>query len=195
MVSRAEVWIYELNERGHWLFRLYDRCNEVWARMVFRSVRERASRLDETLVGRGVTVRMRVLGPEDLDALVALFETLGQHKYLPPHPLDRESARAAISRMSYLPFGWFDGERLVGYLLVRLFFPKRAATGVWMLTECFNSGLGTLGVDTTGTFTTSEGFDDYITVPLDNIASLRGAVTAGWRIQRKNKRFYVLLRE
>ncbi|HIG01148.1 MAG TPA: hypothetical protein EYQ66_07575 [Myxococcales bacterium] len=195
IVSRAEVWIYELNESGHWFFGFYDWCNEIWARLAFRSVRERASRLDEPLAGKDITARMRMLGSEDLEDFVALLETLDQHKYLPPHRLDRSGARAALERASYLPFGVFDEERLVGYWLVRLFFPRRAATGVWMLSEYFDSGLGTRGVFTTGTFTTGEGFADYITVPLDNTASLRGAVTAGWRVVRKNHRFYVLVRD
>ena len=41
-------------------------------------------------------------------------------------------------------------------------------------------------------FTLSEGLSDYVTVPVDNIYSLRGAQWAGWKIVRTNRRFHVL---
>ena len=43
LLSRAEEWIYELNERDHWLFALYDHANELWSRLVYRGVRRRAA--------------------------------------------------------------------------------------------------------------------------------------------------------
>lgn len=38
-----EVWLYELNERNHWLFRLLEWGNEIHSRIVFRGVRRRAA--------------------------------------------------------------------------------------------------------------------------------------------------------
>jgi len=195
ILSRAEVWIYELNEQNHWIFRLYDAFNEFWARLVFRGVRARAANVDTQVEGRGVSVHMRLLSPADSESFAELLETLAQHKYRPPHALDRAAAVAALRRRSFLPFGIWDDERLVGYYLVRLFFPKRAATGVWMLSRYHSAGLGRAGIRVTGAFTRAEGLDDYITVPLDNISSLKGALGGGWRIVRSNRRFYVLLRE
>ena len=196
LLNRAEEWIYELNQRGHWLFTLYDFGNELWARLVFRGVRRRAAAFEATVAGREDAAQLRMFrAGEDDDAFAALLGELSQFKYRPPHPLDAASARRALRRRSYLPFGLFHDGELVGYLLIRLFFPRRAATGIWSRELAHNKGFSTNAVATTAGFTSSEGIADYITVPLDNVYSLRGALTAGWRIVRKNRRFYVLLHE
>jgi hypothetical protein len=191
LLASAEVLIYELNERHHWAFRLYDACNELWARLVFRRVRRRASRIDVPLPGRQGTARLRFLTPADAEAFAGLLARF-DFKYLPPHPLDRESARRALRRTSYLPFGIFDGEELVGYTLVRLFFPWRAVHGVWSLPSNYNRGFSQMAVKKTSDFTGAQGLNDFVTVPVDNVHSLRGAQWAGWRIIRSNRRFHLL---
>lgn len=197
ILNRAEEWIYELNERGHWLFTVYDLCNELWARLVFRRLRQRAAGFEASVAGRdGDRAELRMLrAGEDDAAFAELLVALSRFKYLPPHALDGAAARRALRRTSYLPFGLYHEGELIGYLLVRLFFPGRAVTGIWSLESAHNRGFSTRAVATTAGFTRHEGLADYITVPLDNEYSLRGALTAGWRIVRKNRRFYVLLHE
>lgn len=192
--NRAEEWLIHLNERDHWLFRLYDRANELWAALVFRGVRERASRIDAPLEGKGDVARLRFLTPADGEGFAELLSRF-DFKYTPPHPRDRRGALRALRRRHYLPFGIFHGDRLVGYTLVRLFFPRRAATGVWSIPSNYNRGFSQMAVKTTADFMKAEGFADYVTVPLDNPHSLRGAQWAGWRIVRTNRRAYVLRHE
>jgi hypothetical protein len=195
LLCRAEEWVYDLNARDHWLFRLYDLGNEAWARLVFGRVRRRAARFETLLEGKGgVRVPMRLLGPGDDEAFAELLSRF-DFRHLPPHPLDREAARRALRRASYLPFGFFDAEgRLLGYVLVRLFFPFRAATGVWSLATNHARGISQAAVKATAeNVTAPAGLADYVTVPLDNVYSLRGAQWAGWRIVRTNRRFHVLL--
>lgn len=193
LLDRAEEWIYDLNARDHWLFSLYDFGNEVWARLVFRGVRRRAGGIDAEIRGRdGATARLRLLRPEDEDAFASLLERLARFPHRPPHPLDRASARRALHRRSYLPFGLFFEGELVGYLLVRLFFPRRAVTAIWSLELAHNKRFSVNSGLVTSSFTRSEGLADYITVPLDNLYSLKAAQGAGWEILRKNRRFYVL---
>ena len=31
-----DAWLYELNERNHWLFHFLEWCNDLYARIVFR---------------------------------------------------------------------------------------------------------------------------------------------------------------
>ncbi|MGH0029573.1 MAG: hypothetical protein ACQGVC_07270 [Myxococcota bacterium] len=195
LLDRAEEWIYDLNERGHWLFSLYDGCNELWASLVFRGVKRRAAALDERVEGRdGEEARIRLLRADDDDeAFARLLEGLGGFPYRPPHPLDRAAAERALRRRSYLPFGIFYRGELVGYLLVRLFFPRRAVTAIWSLEIAHNKRFSLNAGVITSSFTRSERLDDYITVPLDNTYSLKAALGAGWEIVRKNRRFYVLL--
>ena len=195
LLCRAEEWIYDLNARDHWVFRIYEWGNEVWARMVFRGVRAAARRFDTILEGKaGAKVRMRFLEPGDEQQFAELLAQF-DFTHLPPHPLDRAAAARVLRRKSYLPFGIFELDgRLVGYTLVRLFFPWRAATGTWVLRSENTRWAGRASVRATAeNITRAPGLADYVTTPIDNIASLRGAQWAGWRIVRTNRHFHVLL--
>lgn len=195
LLCRAEEWIYDLNARGHWLFSVYEAVNEVWAALVFRGVRRDAARYDDVLEGKdGARVRIRFLTPgdeADFAGLLARFD----FAYLPPHPLDRAAAARVLRRRSYLPFGLYDPDgALVGYTLVRLFLPWRAATGTWVLRTPHTRWVARASVKATAEHVTRKpGLADYVTCPLDNVASLRGAQWAGWRIVRTNRHFHVLL--
>ena len=191
--DRAEEWIYRLNENEHWIFKLYDWGNEVWAALRFRGVRRRANALDRSFAtGTGVDAHIRGLTTADDEAFVALVAQL-DFQYGPPHPVDRAGALRALRRHSYLPFGIFVEKRLVGYLLLRLFFPSRAVTGIWTLPETYNLGLGQAALRRTANFSHAEGLADYATISIDNPNSLRMANAAGWATIRTNRRFHVLL--
>ncbi len=189
----AEEVIYRLNERGHWLFRVYDWSNEMFAALRFSGLRRRAGTLDVPLQTRkGLAARIRFLHPEDEVMFADLCASL-RARYLPPHPLDRGSAGRALRRRSYLPFGIFVEDELVGYLLLRLFYPSRAVTGIWTRPNTHNLGLGQEALKQTAAFTHSERLPDYATIPLDNENSVRMANAAGWQVIRANSRFHVLL--
>jgi len=195
LLDAAEEWIYQLNERDHWIFRIYDRGNEVYASLFMRGVRRRASALDSGVtIADGTAARIRFLAPADEEAFADLLAKFTA-RYLPPHPVDRQAAARALRRRSYLPFGIFIGDRLVGYLLLRLFFPWRAVTGIWTLPETHNLGLGQECLRQTASFSRSEKLADYATIPIDNPNSVRMANGAGWQTQRTNRRFHVLKRE
>jgi hypothetical protein len=193
LVDASEEWIYRLNERNHWIFRVYDFGNEVFASLFMRGVRRRAGRLDAEVRGDGDTIaRIRFMTPADDAIFAELLAGIAEAKYTPPHPLDAEAAARALRRRSYLPFGIFIEERLAGYLLLRLFFPWRAVTGIWTLRGTHNLGLAQGCLRQTGNFSRSEGLADYATVPIDNLNSVRVANGAGWRTLRTNKHFHVL---
>ena len=189
----AEMWIYALNERQHWLFRLYDGMNEAWARLVFRGVRRRAKHFARELAVDEASTRLRFLVPADLDAFALLLGAFDS-RYLPPHPLDRAAAARALHRASYLPFGVFREDALVGYVLVRLFFPRRAVSGYWLLPAYHGTGVGVAAARSLRELLRAESLPDYVTIPLDNTPSLVAAEAAGWRILRSNRRFHVLRR-
>lgn len=190
--DRAEELVYRMNERQHWIFRLWDQGNELWAALCFRGLRRRAAAFERPVRSRsGVEAHLRLLDPGDEEAFARLLEGL-RARYLPPHPIDRASARRALRRRSYLPFGIFVEGRLAGYLLLRLFFPRRAVTGIWTLPETHNLGLGQESLRQSRAFTRGEGLADYCTIPVDNLNSVRMATAAGFRILRTNRRFHVL---
>ena len=191
--DRAEEWIYRLNERNHPVFRLYDACNELWASLVFRRARRRATRIDAPIEGRSRAARVRFLDAADLDAFAALLGSLDV-KYLPPHPRDRVSARHALGRWSYVPLGIFVGDEMIGYVLQRFFFPRRIVSGIWMIASTHNAGLGRLAYREQAKFSDAERLPNYCTIPLDNEPSIRIALWCGFEIIRTNRRFHVLLR-
>jgi len=190
--DRAEEWIYRLNEREHWIFRLYDQANELWAALVFRGVRRRAATIEADIEARGRTARVRFLGAADTEAFAAFLAALDA-KYGPPHPRERAAAARALRRRSYVPIGIFADGALVGYILLRLFFPRRAVTGIWMLAATHNAGLGRHTLWEAVRFLRAEGLANYCTIPVDNENSVRIALWCGWKVVRTNRRFHVLL--
>lgn len=189
----AEETVYCLNEADHWIFRLYDLGNELWAGLTFRGVRARAAELDEQFQTRhGVEARIRFLQPGDGEIFAELLSSFGS-RYLPPHPTDAAAAKRALRRRSYLPFGIFVEDQLVGYLLLRCFFFRRIVTGIWTRPQTHNLGIGQDSLKKTAAFSRRERIPDYATIPIDNPNSVRMANAAGWQVIRTNSRFYVLL--
>ena len=189
----AEEWIYRLNERGSFIFRIYDLSNEIFSRIRFSGLRRRASHLDVSFITRtDLEARIRFLRPDDEAPFAEMLSQLDA-RYLPPHSTDPAGAADALQRASYLPFGIFVEGDLVGYLLLRLFYPSRAVTGIWTLARTHNMGLGQEALRQTAAFTQSEGLPDYATIPIDNRNSVRMANAAGWQVVRTNRRFHVLL--
>lgn len=188
-----ETWLYELNERNHWFFRLLEWVNDQYARIVFHGVRRRASRVDDEIIGRDRPARMRFLKPEDIDLFADLLSRF-EFDHLPPHPLHRKAAAVALRRPSYLPFLILRDDEAVGYALVRLIFPNRCFSGVWTLPAPENAGFGRAGILRTGRLTDAEGIIAYVTVPLDNAPSKKGAEWAGWSVVGQNQRFWLLRR-
>jgi hypothetical protein len=189
--DRLEMWIYRLNEEQHWIFRLYDWGNEIWARWFFRGTRRRASEMDLTVTVNDVSARVRFLGPEDAPVFAEFMSQL-KVKYLPPHELHAEEAVTALGRRSYLPIGIFVEGRMIGYILLRLFFFRRAVTGIWMLASTHSVGVGRHTLLQSVEFLKSERLPNYCTIPLGNEPSLRIAHWCGWRVIRTNRHFNVL---
>jgi hypothetical protein len=191
LLDRLEEWIYRLNEEQHWIFRLYDWFNELWARLMFRGVRARASRLDLVVSVKDCRARVRFLTFRDEDTFAEFLARLDV-SYLPPHPLDRRSAGVALRRRSYIPIGIFVEGELIGYILLRIFFFRRAVTGIWMLASTHGAGIGRHTLYESVSFLEREGLPNYCTIPIGNEPSLRIAHWCGWRIIRTNRFFNVL---
>ena len=104
--DRLEEWVYRLNEQQHWVFRLYDWGNEIWASLVFGGVRSRASNVDLVVSAGDCRAHVRFLTLRDLDEFAEFLSRLDV-RYLPPHPLDPRFAETVLRRRSHLPFGIF----------------------------------------------------------------------------------------
>jgi hypothetical protein len=189
--DRAEEWIYALNERDHWIFRLYDAFNEAWAPLGFPGVQRRAAADWGAPVPRGSGVSVRRLVLADLDAFAQLLAGYDV-RYTPPHGLGRADAERALQRRSYVPLGIFERGELVGYVLLRLFFPRRGVSGIWIRSGHHGAGLGRAGFGASTLLAKHCGLVNFCTVPIDNPNSLRLAQSAGFRILRTNRRFHVL---
>jgi hypothetical protein len=134
---------------------------------------------------------VRFLTLRDLEAFGELLSRFDV-RYLPPHPLDRITAERVLRRRSHLPFGIFVSGELIGYILLRLFFFRRAVTGIWMLASTHSASIGRHTLLTSVEFLKREGLPNYCTIPLGNEPSLRIAHWCGWRVIRTNRHFDVL---
>jgi hypothetical protein len=196
LLSRAEEWIYELNAREHPIFRLYDAGNALWARLAFRGARRRLRKFEARVHTKGGREAVMRWIPPDRDwELAELFEHF-DFPYLPPHPLDRAAVRRVLEAPHCIALGIYGPQgQLFGYSLIRLFFPRRAVMGMWIHSNAHTRGLGQICSYATTRLTNSEGLPNFITIPRDNVASLRAVLWSGWRILRTNRRFHVLLHD
>ena len=196
LLGRAEEWIYEANARDLAIFRLYDFGNAMWARIRFAGVRRRAASFRAELRGRdGARAVMRWLAPSDEDALVRLWGEF-DFRFLPPHALDRATATRVLTAPHCLPLGVDDEEgRLVGYSLIRLFFPRRAVMGLWLLRKVHTQGFGNAAAFATTLLTRAEGLPNFVTIPRENLPSLATVLSCGWQLLRTNRGFHVLVHD
>ena len=95
-----ETWLYELNERNHWFFRLLEAVNDLYAGLIFRGVRRRAARIDESIRGRDREFRMRFLVAADAAILVELFAQF-DFAYSPPHSLEADAVQGLLARPEF----------------------------------------------------------------------------------------------
>jgi len=189
--DRLEEWIYRLNEEDHWIFKLYDWGNELWARVFFRAARRRGELVDEEIEDSEGEGRVRFLGPDDVEAFADFCAALDT-RYLPPHPLDRASAARALARSSYVPLGIFWRDELVGYVLVRFFFLRRAVNGIWMLPLSHGKSFGKHSFWVSCRYLHDLGLPAYCTIPLGNTPSIHTAWWSAYEIVRTNHHFHVL---
>jgi len=200
ILDRLEEWIYRLNEKDHWIFRLYDLGNEIWARLVFRGVRKKAESINEEIsesgggqnsTEAGDEVHVRFLSDKDAPAFAEFCGKLST-RYLPPHPLDPASARAALKRQSYIPLGIFLNGSLEGYLLIRFFFPRRAVAGIWIFPSLHGKKYGRDAFWVSTCFLRACDLPAYCTIPIGNTPSVNTAKASGYEVLRTNSRFHVL---
>jgi hypothetical protein len=73
----------------------------------------------------------RLLGEKDLPVLYTFLSTLDEkdYTYFRPHGFDRKSIARVLQKRLFLPFGVFNGNVMVGYCFLRLFFTGTAFIG------------------------------------------------------------------
>ena len=77
------------------------------------------------------TYQYRLLYQDDLQRLEQLFATQpeGFDHYFKPHPFDIMTLKRLMMTPSFLMFGVFDEEKIVGYFFLRLFVNRTAFRG------------------------------------------------------------------
>jgi len=112
-------------------------------------------------------------------------------KYMPPHRTDQKSIKRLLKKRACFALGVFDGQRMVGYGLIRFFFPKRAVPTTWVIDEYKGKGIGgallTLEID----LIRESGFTVFTTVAKDNIVALNNNKKRGLRVVLETDSFYV----
>ncbi len=79
----------------------------------------------------GTKYNYRILELGDIESLHYLLNNQNKDylNYFSPHKTDLKTLKKIVKNYNYLTFGCFDGDKLVGYFFLRLFFTRRAFIG------------------------------------------------------------------
>lgn len=116
----------------------------------------------------------RLLGAQDYESLCQFFETQNadQFKYFKPHAFDPVSLFKIVRDSTYVLFGVFDNQKLVGYFFLRCFLNKKCFTGRLVALEYQGKGISkVMGIILLNTAWKS-GFRVFGTASKENIKSL-----------------------
>ena len=127
MITRALLFI---KHRIPWLWGVVDRVNASLYKVLHRqrmSAEAQCAFAEFRLEG----FDFRSLLPGDLDALKNLLERQGEERlrFFRPHDFDRSSLGKMCRNPSFLMFGVFRGQAIVGYFFLRCFWNRKCFVG------------------------------------------------------------------
>ena len=78
---------------------------------------------------------IRLLNKNDGDVLVEFLKQVTREElaFFSPHGFDKNSIKFVLGSGGYLPIGFFVGDKLVGYFIMRLFCSRKAS---WVIILC-----------------------------------------------------------
>ncbi|MFH1593979.1 MAG: GNAT family N-acetyltransferase [Candidatus Omnitrophota bacterium] len=90
-----------------------------------------------------------------------------------PHKTDMKSVADIFQRTSHIPLGIFCNGDLIGYALIRLFFPKKGSYAIFVAQDWQGKGIGTAALEKELALIRNLGFTPFSAVCKKNIKSLR----------------------
>lgn len=124
---------------------------------------------------------IRLLKDDDTDALVEFLKQVSQDElpFFRPHGFDRASIKAVLNSIGYLPVGFFVGDKMAGYFMMRLFCSKKAFIGRYISGEFRGKGLGGRMALVLYDIGEALRFDVFSTISRDNISSMKSHESMG----------------
>lgn len=116
----------------------------------------------------------KYLNEEDITDLSAFFAAQPKEafQFFNPHPFDTKTLGKLIRNRSFLAFGVYDGDRLIGYWFLRSFFMGKAYFGKMVDATCQGQGIGQQMCLSAMNLASSLGMHMYETISRKNPASL-----------------------
>lgn len=107
--------------------------------------------------------------------LVGLIQnaSVTSQTFFQPHTIDEITFRQLLQAPYYLAIGYFCATELVGYVFVRLYYPKKAFAGYLVSDSYQGKGIGKHLFRVIKSIIHDAGFDLYTYVKEDNLASIR----------------------
>lgn len=95
----------------------------------FKKVKSNASHILRSFENEKYAYRL--LAPEDIEYLFEFFQRQNQPQYLffNPHNFDKKSLKRLFNNPSIFLFGVFDGNKLIGYFILRCYNNKKCFIG------------------------------------------------------------------
>ena len=170
MLSRL-IW---LKHHCTWLWAVIENINNfflfvLWNRRIW-AVRNRLAQPQPLADGF-----IRLLNRQDVDILVEFLKQVTKEElvFFSPHGFDRNNIKYVLGSGGYLPIGFFVGNKMAGYFLMRLLCSKKAFIGRYLSSDFRRKGLGEKMALVLYDIGADLNFEVYSTISKDNLSSLK----------------------
>jgi len=140
---------------------------------------------------------MRAIGAADLDAMMAMLETMPEKhlEFFHPHGLDRQSVRKVLARRDMMTYGLLVEGKMQSYALFKLFPTRKAYIGRLVAPAMTGLGIGRFLSRFLYWQATLLKFQPCSTIHVDNMASLKShAAVRPYSIVAKLPKGFQLIR-
>ena len=119
---------------------------------------------------------IRTLITKNLNEVYSFFKysiNTNSSDFLMPHSTDLKTLKTIFNKTSHIPLGIFYRDMLIGYALIRLFFPKKASYAIFISEEWQGKGIGTAALEKQINLINDFHFMPYSAVSKKNVKSLK----------------------
>jgi GNAT superfamily N-acetyltransferase len=164
--------IIMIRHRLPMLYSLLSTLNNLYCRVFFRYFKNNFVHREWEGVRPGDTVR--VLAVQHAPQLVALIQSASEasKSFFQPHAIDKTTFSQLLQAPYYLAVGYFCATELVGYVFIRLYYPKKAFAGYFVSDLQQGKGIGKHLFKIIKAIARESGFDLYTYVKKNNLASI-----------------------
>ncbi len=190
-MNKIYSFLVMLNQNDAFLFRFLMAINDFYFRIAYRKMfTEEFDGFNQKFLLQRRTYFLKVLDKDYAGSLSRFLREIS-NIFTPPHSVDENAIKKILSMKSHIAMGIFHEGKFVGYLLMRLFFPKRNVVAIGIRKD-HQLGLGKKMTKEANSILKRHGFNCYATVDKSNLSSLKGAQRIGYKIVGETEDFYLL---